>query len=63
MLLGSLPEQVLAPYASDGIAGILKGGGSLLLTPEMVAPFPLVFHELATNSAKYGAFAVAGGGN
>ena len=61
VLLGTLLDQILAPYAKDGAAEIRTGGCSLLLRPEMVAPFALVFHELATNAAKYGALAATKG--
>ena len=36
-------------------------GDDTALPNHLVTPFALVFHELATNSAKYGALACAGG--
>lgn len=52
--LGALIARLLRPYAGVD-AGIEWNGPVIALAAEQVTPLCLLFHELATNSAKYGA--------
>jgi two-component system CheB/CheR fusion protein len=59
--LGTLVQQELNPYASDGPARTSFGGPHVMLKPKMALSLGLIFHELATNAAKYGALSTAAG--
>ncbi|MCM8729761.1 PAS domain-containing protein [Hephaestia sp. GCM10023244] len=54
--LQALVRTLLKPY-DDGGTRILIVGDDAAMSQDMVTPLALVFHELATNSAKYGALA------
>lgn len=57
-LLGAL----FAPYANgEDTPRIRITGSDAAITPRAATPLALVFHELATNSAKYGALSNEGG--
>jgi PAS domain S-box-containing protein len=53
-------EQV-APYAGASLARCSIDGPSFILKPSAAVALGMAFHELATNSAKYGAFSVPTG--
>lgn len=55
----ALVRTVLAPYDDNG--RIAVHGDNAVLQSHLVTPLALIFHELATNSAKYGALACEGG--
>ncbi len=57
--LENLLEQVLSPYRSEGGERLLISGDHFDIDDSSATPLALVFHELATNSVKYGAL----GGN
>ncbi|WEK47763.1 MAG: HWE histidine kinase domain-containing protein [Candidatus Andeanibacterium colombiense] len=59
--LSALLERILAPHRGNPDAVVLVPGASVDLTPGMVTSLSLIFHELATNAAKYGALSEAGG--
>ncbi len=59
-LLGLLGE-LFAPYGSGDGGRVRISGDDCAIASRAATPLALVFHELATNSAKYGALAVAGG--
>ncbi len=54
MLIG-LIEELMAPYRSEGDQRIAIAGEDCEIGARAATPMALVFHELATNSAKYGA--------
>ena len=54
-----LLEVLFAPYG--GAARVRVSGSNAAIAPRVATPLALVFHELATNSAKYGALSVAEG--
>lgn len=56
-LLGVL----MAPYGLAGSSAVSIAGDDIVTGPKSATPLALVFHELATNSAKYGALSVAEG--
>ncbi|MBI3675362.1 MAG: response regulator [Proteobacteria bacterium] len=53
--LHSLVEDELAPYGAERPNRVTLNGTSIKLEPAAAQSFALVLHELATNSAKYGA--------
>ena len=55
-----LVEKVLAPYASDDNP-VEISGPDVALTATEATPMGLVFHELATNAVKYGAWSQENG--
>jgi PAS domain S-box-containing protein len=57
--LADLLRRELAPYASNGNTGLR--GPDVLLSAEAGQTIALVFHELSTNAAKYGALSKRGG--
>ncbi len=57
--LGTLAERILAPYR-DGANIAIDIEEAVVSPPDKVNDYAMIFHELATNSAKYGA--LAGGG-
>jgi two-component sensor histidine kinase len=59
--LEPLIRRVLAPYAPDPETVVLKPGAACDLAPGAMMSLGLVLHELATNSAKYGALSVPSG--
>jgi len=59
--LHGLLKKILAPYGDGSSDHLTLGGDDVPITNRATTPFALVFHELATNSAKYGAFSVAEG--
>jgi PAS domain S-box-containing protein len=50
-----LVEEELAPYRTAGSSQVSITGQSIVLKPDCAQTVALVLHELATNSAKYGA--------
>jgi len=58
--LRDLAERILAPYR-DGAEIDIAIGDEAVAAPDRVNDYAMIFHELATNSAKYGA--LSGGGS
>ena len=56
---GSAIDPVLRPFEEGGSVAV--SGPQVVVGPEVAQSFALVLHELATNSAKYGALSVEGG--
>ena len=52
--LHGLLEQIFAPYSDEDGPRIRIAGEDPAIQARMATPLALVFHELATNSAKYG---------
>jgi two-component system CheB/CheR fusion protein len=48
-------RQALAPFAQPDSRRIVLSGPDLMLSPELALSFGVIFDELATNAAKYGA--------
>jgi PAS domain S-box-containing protein len=59
--LHGLLEALFAAYGSGDGARIKVSGDDFAINPRTATPLALVFHELATNSAKYGALATGTG--
>ncbi len=59
--LASLIEMLMEPYRVQGAKSVRIAGDAVEFGPRAATPLALVFHELATNSAKYGALSVSGG--
>lgn len=60
--LAGLIEQIIAPYTSSHLEGRIKiVGAKVDLSGDAVTGLALIFHELATNAAKYGALRDANG--
>ncbi|MEO0588922.1 MAG: HWE histidine kinase domain-containing protein [Pseudomonadota bacterium] len=59
--LKGLLEVLMAPYGAPGSDAVRIEGESVQFGPRAATPLALVFHEMATNCAKYGALSVAGG--
>ncbi|CAN5641545.1 hypothetical protein BH10PSE5_BH10PSE5_06390 [soil metagenome] len=57
----ALLSELFAPY--DGAGGLRIGleGDDIAIDDRAATPLALIFHELATNAAKYGALSAAGG--
>ena len=53
--LHGLLGELFAPYQRDGGTGVRIGGDDLKVDDRSATPLALLFHELATNAAKYGA--------
>jgi CheY-like chemotaxis protein len=59
--LGRIVGEELAPYKAGGGPRVAVSGPSIILSPEKAQNIALAVHELATNSAKYGALSVTAG--
>jgi PAS domain S-box-containing protein len=59
--LRELLSGSLAPYVSAGAERVVLRGEDFVLRPRAVLTLAMVFHELTTNAAKYGALSVPGG--
>jgi PAS domain S-box-containing protein len=59
--LKGLLEALLAPYGAPGTQAVRISGDVVPFGAQSAMPLGLVFHEMATNSAKYGALSLAGG--
>jgi two-component sensor histidine kinase len=57
----ALRAMLLAEFAPFAPQQIELSGEDVVLPPQNALPLGMVFHELATNAAKYGALSVAGG--
>jgi PAS domain S-box-containing protein len=58
--LHGLLDALFAPYRRDGVALDIMGDDTTV-DDRAATPLALLFHELATNAAKYGALSVVGG--
>ena len=59
--LVGLLKVLMAPYGAPGSDAVSIAGDTVSFGRRAATPLALVFHELATNSAKYGALSEAGG--
>lgn len=59
--LQGLMRDLLAPYHNGKVGRVSIGGDDVTIGARAATPLALVFHELATNSAKYGALSGGGG--
>ncbi|OAN51689.1 sensor histidine kinase [Sphingobium sp. TCM1] len=59
--LWGILDQIFAPYRSADGARIQLSGEDPRIDDRSATPLALLFHELATNAAKYGALSVADG--
>jgi two-component system CheB/CheR fusion protein len=59
--LRNLLSGSLAPYTGAGADRIVLRGEDVVLRPRAVLTLAMVFHELTTNAAKYGALSVPAG--
>ena len=57
----ALLEEILSPHLSDRDRQVTLAGPEISLGPHASTSFALIFHELATNAAKYGPFRDADG--
>jgi two-component sensor histidine kinase len=53
--------QIFAPYGSPTEQRILVDGDDPVVDDRSATPLALLFHEMATNAAKYGALSLPGG--
>ena len=53
--------DLFSPYAAAGTPRVTVHGDDARIAPRAATPLALVYHELATNSAKYGALAAEDG--
>lgn len=58
---GALLNVLFLAYRADGAERIVISGDDIRLQPAAATPVALLFHELATNSLKYGALSRADG--
>jgi len=54
--LGTLARRQFEPYVGGNADRVKIKGEPVFLAADLATPFGLVFHELATNAAKHGAF-------
>lgn len=54
--LKGLISLLMEPYGLDGANPVEISGDSVVVGGDAATPLAMIFHELATNSAKYGAF-------
>jgi len=54
--LAALAQRQVEPYIGGNFDRVRISGGPVFVPADLATPFALVFHELATNAAKYGAF-------
>ncbi len=59
--LHGMLEDLFVPYGSDGYSRVRVKGDDITISARAATPLALVFHELATNSAKYGALSAENG--
>jgi PAS domain S-box-containing protein len=59
--LHGLLEVLMKPYADAGQSRVTVHGDEVMIGVKSATPLALVFHEFATNAAKYGAFSVREG--
>ncbi len=59
--LHGILEQIFAPYDDAGGKRIVLSGDNPAIDDRSATPLALLFHELATNAAKYGALSVSQG--
>jgi two-component system CheB/CheR fusion protein len=59
--LATLAHKQFEPYVGGNPDRVKITGEPVFLATELATPFGLVFHELATNAAKYGAFSQRAG--
>jgi PAS domain S-box-containing protein len=53
--LSDLLKELLSPYRTDAPGRVVISGDDAAIDDQAATPLALVFHELATNAAKYGA--------
>ena len=59
--LATLAHRQFEPYAGGNPGRVTITGEPVFLPADLATPFGLVFHELATNAAKYGSFSQQAG--
>ncbi len=59
--LKELVRRLIAPYDEDGSGRVIIKGADICVDDRAATPLALIFHELATNAAKYGALSTEHG--